>query len=181
MKNSKASAITYVRAKKNGEQKFFALIAKGSTQTATGEGKCFFLIYTSEQLVQAIEEENSAISYREDGFRWKGLKRDKVLRDPIAVIDVDHAWTSFKVGKNGTMSDDQERTVIEALNDGTVQWKQGSEALQGLRWKWTGHNHRRGIHDGVADADENADHPTIVEFGGVWVEVKGVNGRLFYS
>lgn len=165
----KERAFSYVSAKA-GQVKVTIAACKAS-------GKTVFMVYSEDAMKELIDAGSNALVFKEDGVRWAGRMVNKVDRHIEAGrFTCSVAWNKFAVGSNGFMSDAQEQTVMDALNMGGV-WESVKDSaliakLRGLRWEWTGHNHRRGVHDlHAVDADG-------VEY---WIEVKGVHGRLFYS
>ena len=109
----------------------------------------------------------------------------------FARLTINCPWNKFQVGSNGYMSDAQEQAVLAALTGPGSWFIMGDPAteperyqhnaqlvhwLRNLPWRWTGHNHRRGVHDLTATITL-PDGRTLE----IVVEVKGVNGRVFYS
>lgn len=162
--------------------KFFAGLCKAS-------GKTEILIYTEDVAKSLIDMHSNVYLYKEDGIRWAGRMVNKLdTHSEACRVTINTAWNKFSVGKNGFMSDAQENALLNALEDAFARWtvigdkKREPERyehnlkilrmLQSLKWQWTGHNHRKGVHDLYAEMPNGTP---------VWVEVKGINGRVFYS
>lgn len=165
----KERAINYTKGKA-GQVKVTVAACKAS-------GKTVFMVYSEDAMRALIEGESNALVFKEDGVRWAGRMVNKVdVHLEACRLTVNVAWNKFQVGSNGFMSDAQEQAVRDALNEGGL-WQAVRDAalmnkLRGLTWEWTGHNHRRGVHDLHAVDAEGVEY---------WIEVKGVHGRLFYS
>ena len=165
-------SLSYARG--NG-RKIFAMVAKDGRNS-------IFCIFDFDAMRAMLENENTRnIERRDDGNRWKGLRIDNLDHYEIARIRVPIAWNGFKADKRGFMATSQELTMIDALNSGarmeimhtaTEEQKTIARRVASMVWTHTGNNHRRGVADGVAtDAD-----------GVIWqLEIKGIDGRLFYS
>lgn len=148
------------------DEKIFALAAKAGKDTV-------FLFYTAGAIREQLEAHNTTLfAFNEDGVRWKGPQvvhgigkaHFAALRFPGV------RWDRWKVGSNGYMSDAQEQAIMEMLNAGAGMWDKGKDSpLKGKRWIWTGHNHRRGISD------------LLAEDKSITLEVKGVGARMFHS
>ena len=140
-------------------------------------GKTVFMVYSENAMKTLCERNSNALVYSEDGIRWAGRMVNKIdMHIEAGRVTFPLAWNKFAVGRNGFMSDAQEQAVMQALNEGGA-WENVRDAalisvLRSLTWEWTGHNHRRGIHDLHAIAADGTEY---------WIEVKGVHGRLFYS
>lgn len=140
-------------------------------------GKSVVLFYTSEAMASLVKARSNALVYKDEGIRWKGPMVNKLDMHVEAFrLTLNVAWNKFQVGSNGFMSDAQEQAILAALTEGgewfPVKDPELMRLLRSLTWEWRGHNHRRGVHDLYARLPDGRE---------VWVEVKGVNGRLYYS
>lgn len=162
-------SVSYLSAKE-GELKVIALVCKESTRGDAGT--CVIRLYTPEALLRACKEHGPGIDERADGLHWKCPQVNKTPRDAIGEIRIGHPWNTFDV-KNGNMSRDQELTVAAAMNLGAAKiWVEEWKWLNGVVWTHTGDNHRRGNFDIKSKAPDGRT---------IWIEVKGRNGRLFFS
>lgn len=164
-----ARAHSYIQPKA-GQLKFHACFCKHS-------GRSKVLFFTPDGLEELIAARSNALLFKEDGIRWAGLMTNKLDRHTeFARLTINCPWNKFQVGKNGFMSDAQEQAVMDALKTAVWEVLPGGHELvrllQSLDWEWTGHNHRRGVHDL---------HAVLPDGTEVWIEVKGIHGRLFYS
>lgn len=161
-------------AQGNGK-KIFAMVAKDGRNSVF----CIFDYSAMRAMLENVNTRN--IERRDDGNRWKGLRIDNLDHYEIARIRIPIAWNGFKADKRGFMATSQELAMIDALNNGahmelmrtaTEEQRAIARQIASMVWTHTGNNHRRGIADAVAmDAD-----------GNTWqLEVKGIDGRLFYS
>jgi len=154
----------------DAQVKVMACICKAS-------GKSVVCFYSSEAMAALNEARSNALSYKEEGIHWTGRMVNKLdLHLEACRLTLNVAWNKFQVGRNGFMSDAQEQAVMQALNEGG-DWYPVKDAalmakLRSLTWEWRGHNHRRGVHDLYAVDSDGVEY---------WVEVKGVNARIYYS
>lgn len=152
-------------------------VIKVTAGLCKASGKTVVCFYTASAMADLIEAGSNALAFKEDGIRWAGRMVNKLDRHTEACrLTLNVAWNKFAVGSNGFMSDAQEQAVMAALNEGG-DWFAVTDAglmnlLRGLTWTWEGHNHRRGVHDL---------HAVLPDGTEIWIEVKGVHGRLFYS
>ena len=170
---------SYVRSK-DGELKIMACMNKASGRTVVS-----FLL--EQDMLELLDMKSNALAFKDEGIKWTGRMVNKLdVHKERVRLTIPHAWNKFVVGKNGFMSDDQEQSVMKALNEGgdwyMVQPAGNAERceqnaqlyrlLRSVQWTWEGHNHRRGVHDLKAILPDG----TVV-----WVEVKGINARVYYS
>lgn len=164
MMNALEKAISYTHTTQ-AREKVFAMAAKAGKDTV-------FLFYTAEAIREQLEAHNTTLfAFNEDGVRWKGPQVVHAGRHHFAALRFDGvSWNKWKVGSNGYMSDAQELAILDAMNNGHGVWDKGARSIVSFkRWDWTGHNHRRGVSDLLADDLS------------VTMEVKGVGGRMFHS
>lgn len=168
-----------------GREKFFALLINDS-QTAC------WAIMTGHDLRNAVIEDierapkRNALTHlkmprcaeqTDFGLHWKSLRREHIgsrIR-AIGFIRTTHGKDDYaKI--NGLRAEAQELEVLTTLTAGALKltdYGKRSDAAKRLvnglnKLKHTGRNHSKGIHDLLSEA-------------GYWIEVKGNEGRLYYS
>lgn len=164
MMNTLEKALSYTSTKQ-AHEKIFALAAKAGPDTV-------FLFYTAEALREQLEAHNTTLfRFGDSGIRWAGPQVMKAGRYHFAALRFTGVkWNGWEVGKNGYMSDAQELAICEALNSGKGIWDKGGSSMVTFKtWTWTGHDHRRGISDLLADD------------GSIALEVGGIGKRLQHS